>query len=163
MYVSIYKPTLFLFTDASVDPLTKVGYGAYLLLGEYELEAPLPKLKINIKKFKNTTSSRLELETLLWALQSIKATGHKIVAFTDSQNIITLKDREDRIKKNKYLGKSGIHLRNHKLYKKFYALTDMYECDFIKVKGHKKSEDKDRVDEYFTLVDRASRDALRSR
>jgi len=162
MYVDINKPTLFLFTDASVDPQTKIGYGAYLLLGEYELEAPLAKLRPKVKKFKNTTSSRLELETLLWALQSINATKHKIVVFTDSQNIITLNNKEESLKKNGYLNKRGIHIRNHKLYKKFYTLTDMHECDFIKLKGHKKSEDKEMADKYFTLVDRASRDALRS-
>jgi hypothetical protein len=40
-------------------------------------------------------------------------------------------------------------------------MTDLYDCDFIKVKGHKKMEDKDVVDRYFTLVDKASREALR--
>ncbi|HEY9203773.1 MAG TPA: ribonuclease H, partial [Sulfurimonas sp.] len=63
MYVDINKPTLFLFTDASVDPHTKVGYGAYLLLGEFELEAPLEKLKVKVKRFEATNSSKLELET----------------------------------------------------------------------------------------------------
>jgi len=38
IYVDRVKPTFFLFTDASVDPQTNVGYGAYLLLAEYELK-----------------------------------------------------------------------------------------------------------------------------
>ncbi len=161
MYVDINKPTLFLFTDASVDPKTKIGYGAYLLLGEFELEAPLSKLKVNVKRFECTNSSKLELETLLWALQKLPSKNSKIVAYTDSQNIINLRDREQKIKKNHYMTKRGTLIKNHELYKKFYELTDLYECDFIKVKGHKKSEDKDNVDNYFTLVDKASREALR--
>ncbi|PNV83572.1 MAG: ribonuclease H [Sulfurimonas sp.] len=161
MYVDINKPTLFLFTDASVDPKTKIGYGAYLLLGEFELEAPLSKLKVNVKRFEGTNSSKLELETLLWALQKLPSKNSKIVAYTDSQNIINLRDREEKIKKNHYMTKRGTLIKNHELYKKFYELTDLYECDFIKVKGHKKSEDKDDIDKYFTLVDKASREALR--
>ncbi|MCK9453622.1 MAG: RNase H family protein [Sulfurimonas sp.] len=161
MYVDIDKPTLFLFTDASVNPKTNVGYGAYLLLGEYELRAPPKKLDIKVKRFENTTSSKLELETLLWALEKIPTKDSKIIVYTDSQNTINLKDREERIKKNNYMTKKGTLIKNHELYKKFYELTDLYECEFIKIKGHKKSEDKDYADRYFTLVDRASREALR--
>lgn len=161
MYVDINKPTLFLFTDASVDPKTKIGYGAYLLLGEFELEAPLAKLKVNVKRFKCTTSSKLELETFLWALQKLPTKNSKVIVYTDCQNIINLKDREDKIKKSGYMTKRGTLIKNHMLYEKFYELTDLYECDFIKVKGHKRSEDKDDIDKYFTLVDRAAREALR--
>ncbi|MCK9474230.1 RNase H family protein [Sulfurimonas sp.] len=163
MYVDINKPTLFLFTDASVDPKTKIGYGAYLLLGEYELGAPLSKLKVNVKRFEGTTSSKLELETLLWALQKLPTKNSKIVVYTDCQNIISLKEREDKLKKSNFMTKKGTLIKNHELYKKFYKLTDLYECDFIKVKGHKKSKDKDVIDNYFTLVDKESREALRGR
>lgn len=161
MYVDINKPTLFLFTDASVDPQTKVGYGAYLLLGEFEIEAPLSKLKVNVKRFECTTSSKLELETFLWALEKLPTKNSKVVVYTDCQNIISLREREEKIKSNNYMTRRGTLIKNHKLYKKFYELTDLYECDFIKVKGHKRSEDKDEIDKYFTLVDRAAREALR--
>lgn len=162
MYVDINKPTLFLFTDASVDPHTKVGYGAYLLLGEFELEAPLEKLKVKVKRFEATNSSKLELETFLWALQKLPTKNSKVIVYTDCQNIINLKDREEKIKKSGYMTKRGTLIKNHMLYEKFYELTDLYECDFIKVKGHKRTEDKDEIDKYFTLVDRAAREALRS-
>ena len=161
MYVDINKPTLFLFTDASVDPQTKVGYGAYLLLGEFELEAPLEKLKVKVKRFEATNSSKLELETFLWALQKLPTKNSKVIVYTDCQNIINLKDREEKIKKSGYMTKRGTLIKNHMLYEKFYELTDLYECDFIKVKGHKRSEDKDEIDKYFTLVDKAAREALR--
>jgi ribonuclease HI len=85
MYVSIDKPTLFLFTDASVDPQTGIGYGAYLLLSEYELEKPISKLKIKTKRFENTTSSKLELEAFLWALSKIPVTNSKIIVYTECQ------------------------------------------------------------------------------
>lgn len=165
MYVDINKPTLFLFTDASVDPQTKIGYGAYLLIPEFSLEAPISKHKTSVKtkKFKDTTSSKLELETLLWALGKIPTKKCKIIVYTDCQNIISLKAREERIVKNNYMSRKNTLIRNHKLYRKFYNITDRYECDFIKVKGHKKTEDKDMVDTFFTLVDKASREALREK
>ncbi|MEK6658122.1 MAG: RNase H family protein [Campylobacterota bacterium] len=161
MYVDIKKPTLFLFTDASVNPQTNIGYGAYMFLGEYELEAPLSKHKIKVKRFENTNSSKLELETFLWALSEMPTKNSKIIVYTDCQNIITLKDRQERIIKNNYMTKKNALIKNHELYKKFYEITNLYDCDFIKVKGHKKTEDKDIVDIFFTLVDKASREALR--
>lgn len=165
MYVDINKPTLFLFTDASLDPQTRVGYGAYLLIPEFSLEAPISKHKTSIKtkKFKDTTSSKLELETLLWALGKIPTKKCKIIVYTDCQNIISLKEREERIVKNNYMSRKNTLIRNHEFYKKFYKVTNRYECDFIKVKGHKKTEDKDIVDTFFTLVDKASREALREK
>lgn len=161
IYVDRVKPTFFLFTDASVDPKTNIGYGAYLLLAEYELEAPPSKLKVKTKKFKNTTSSKLELQTLLWALSEIKFKKRKVLVFTDCQNIISLQDRRERIVKSNYKTKKNEFLRNHELYKKFYALITRNEYDFLKVKGHKKTQEKNFVDNLFTLVDRASREALR--
>jgi len=161
MYVDIKKPTLFLFSDASVNPQTNIGYGAYMLLGEYELDAPLSKHKIKVKRFENTNSSKLELEAFLWALSMVPTKNCKIIVYTDCQNIINLRERENRLKKNNYMTKKNALIKNYELYKKFYEMTDFYDCDFIKVKGHKKTEDKDIVDIFFTLVDKASREALR--
>lgn len=162
MYVDINKPTFFLFTDGSVNPQIGKGYGAYLLLAEYEFEFPYPDDRIKTKKFKDTTSSKLELQTLVWALGSLKFKNRKIIIYTDSQNIISLLDRKERLIKNNYMSKKDEPLKNHKLYKRFYKLLTCNDCDIIKVKGHKKKEDKDSVDKLFTLVDRASRDALRA-
>lgn len=162
MYVDINKPTFFLFTDASVNPQMGLGYGAYLFFAEYEINAPYPEERIKTRKFRNTTSSRLELQILVWALGNMKFKNRKIIIYTDSQNIISLLDRKEKLIKSNYMNKNNELLKNHKLYKRFYKLLTYNDCDIIKVKGHKKKEDKDGVDKLFTLVDRASRDALRS-
>ncbi|HUH42300.1 MAG TPA: RNase H family protein [Sulfurimonas sp.] len=161
MYVDINKPTFFLFTDASVNPQMSIGYGSSLLLSEYELEVPYLEDRIKTKRFEDATSSKLELQTLVWALESIKFKKRKILIYTDSQNIISLLERQNKLIENNFMNKKNEPLKNHKLYKKFYKLITYNECDIIKVKGHKKKEDKDYVDKLFTLVDRASRDALR--
>ena len=40
-------------------------------------------------------------------------------------------------------------------------MIDTVDCEIIKLKGHKKKHEKDTDDMIFTLVDRASRKALR--
>lgn len=152
---------LMLFTDGSVNTKSKVGYGAYLVLTEDELSADSLNPELKVQRFKQTSSTKLELETLLWALKDIHPKNSKITVYTDSQNIIELMRRRDRLEKNNYRSKNNKLLNNHEIYKEFFKLCDQFDCDFIKVRGHKVSNQKDGIDRFFTLVDRASRRALR--
>jgi len=43
----------------------------------------------------------------------------------------------------------------------FFRLIDMFDCEFVKAQGHQPSKNKDEIHRLFTLVDRASRNALR--
>ena len=58
------KPQIYLFTDGSVNPQAGIGFGAYLLLEKKEFLCVELENKIKIKKFDNTSSTKLELETL---------------------------------------------------------------------------------------------------
>jgi hypothetical protein len=40
-------------------------------------------------------------------------------------------------------------------------MVDQLDCEFVKVRGHQALKQKDDIDRLFTLVDRASRNALR--
>jgi len=71
--------------------------------------------------------------------------------------------RRDRLEQNDYRSKRGKRLKNYALYQEFYKITDLLDCKFVKVRGHQVSNQKDDIDGLFTLVDRASRDALRKR
>lgn len=151
-----------LFTDGSVNPQLKIGYGAYLLVRESGASPEALAASVNVMKFEQTSSTKLELQTLLWALGDISAEGHSVTVYTDSQNIISLPGRRERFEKNKYLTKKNRLIENHELYRAFYELTDRRKYDFVKVRGHTLSHEKNEIDRLFTLVDRASRDALRS-
>ncbi len=155
------KPKIYLFTDASVNPQKEVGFGAYLLLKELDCFTPELEKKTKLKKFDNTSSTKLELETLLWALEEESLQNFTIVVYTDCQNIIGLPARRDGFEKKNYITSKGTLIKNHELYKAFYKKIDILDCEFIKVKGHKKSAKKNKIDEIFTTVDRASRNALR--
>jgi ribonuclease HI len=152
---------LFLFTDGSVNTKTKTGYGAYLAVFDLKLSIDEYKSNIKIKRFENTSSTKLELQTLLWALKDIQSKNNKTIVYTDSQNILGLQNRRVRFEKNDYKTKQNKLLKNHELYKEFFKLTDQFNCEFIKVDGHMPSRNKSSIDKLFTLVDRASRNALR--
>ena len=145
-----------LFTDGSVNPQKRVGFGAYMTVSNKNEVS-----QIAVKKFENTSSTQLELQTLLWALESIEITT-ELSVYTDCQNILGLPSRRKGLEQRNFHSKTGKALKHSQLYKKFFKLIDQYPCKFIKVKGHKKSFLKDETDTLFTLVDKASRDTLRA-
>jgi ribonuclease HI len=100
---------LMLFTDGSVNTKLRVGYGAYLAFPE------LADHHITLKRFEDTSSSKLELQTLLWALSEISAP--EVISYTDSQNIAGLNLRRKKLEENDYYARNGRRLKNHELYK----------------------------------------------
>lgn len=154
--------TFFLFTDGSVDTKSKIGFGAFLFISELAISHTLAEQNIHLKRFEETSSSKLELQTLICALNSISVDNIKLIVFTDSQNIIGLPGRREKLERNEYLSKNGKLLDNHDLYRSFFNLIDQRDVTFEKVKGHQRSHQKNKSDDLFTLVDRASRKALRN-
>ena len=140
-----------LFTDSSVNPQKKIGFGSFLVVQNENILFENLKESIKTKEFENTSSTKLELETLLWALEEIKNNEDCIIeVYTDCQNIIGLKNRREKLE-----------TANNELYKEFFEKIDKMNLVFIKVKGHKKSSLKDEIDTIFNFVDKASRRALR--
>jgi len=152
---------LMLLTDVSVNTRSNIGYGAYLAVSERGLSLDLLRARVKVRRFEHTSSTKLELQTLLWALKDIQALGAKVIVYTDSQNIMGLQGRRKRFEQNNYRSKKNRRLNNYKLYQEFYRMTDQLNCKFVKVRGHQVSNQKDDIDRLFTLVDRASRNALR--
>lgn len=157
---------IMLFTDGSVNPQLKMGYGAYLAVSEldiskYPLELGFLEKQIKLKQFNNTSSTKLELQTLLWALSDIQYFDRKLIIYTDCQNILSLKGRRKQLEKNKYRTKKNKHINNFELYQAFFKIIDQLDYQLVKMRGHKASKQKDIFDNIFTLVDRASRNVLR--
>jgi ribonuclease HI len=152
---------LMLFTDGSVNTHSNIGYGAYIAVPEGGLSLDSLRTSVKVRRFEHTSSTKLELQTLLWALSDIQALGSRLIVYTDSQNIMGLLGRRDRFEQNDYRSKKNKRLNNYELYQEFYRMTDQLDCEFVKVRGHQVSNQKDDIDRLFTLVDRASRNALR--
>ncbi len=170
--------SLMLFTDGSAHPTSRIGYGAFLAIPDLNMDFQALKNRVQLKRFEETSSTRLEIETLIWALRaratrSIISGGNNerserftepltVTLYTDSQNIIGLPDRRERMEKHGYRSKAGVQLNHSDLYQEFFSLIDPLDCTFVKVKGHRRSHQKSPIDQLFTLVDRASRRALRA-
>jgi ribonuclease HI len=152
---------LMLFTDGSVNTQTNIGYGAYLAVSEPELSSDSLRSRVKVRRFEHTSSTKLELQTLLWALSDIQALVRRVVVHTDSQNLIGLPGRRDWLEQNDYRSKKNKRLNHYGLYQEFYRIADQLELEFVKMSGHQGSNQQDDMDRLFTLVDRASRNALR--
>lgn len=150
-----------LFTDGSVDVKSGVGYGAYLMVTDREISSDEMKKQVKVKRFENTSSTRLELETLLWALSMVPSEKNTFIIYTDSQNILGLPGRRKRFEQNNYHSKNNRLISNHDLYREFFRITDLYDFELKKAKGHQPTVHKDEIHRLFTLVDKASRNALR--
>jgi ribonuclease HI len=161
MNSKIFIDELMLFTDGSVNTQSNIGYGAYLAVSERGLSLDSLRMRVKVRRFEPTSSTKLELQTLLWALSDIQASGSKVIAYTDSQTILGLQGRRDRFEQNDYRSKKNKRLNNYELYREFYRMIDRLDCELVKVPGHQVSNQKDDIDRLFTLVDRASRNALR--
>lgn len=152
-----------LFTDGSVNTKSDIGFGAYLLVIENELFSDSLMPKVVVKRFEKTSSTKLEIQTVLWALSEVGKFEGKIILYTDSQNILGLVDRRERLERNDFYSKQNRRITNWKLYQAFYRLTDELNIEIKKVSGHKRTSTKSNIDRLFTLVDRASRNAVRLR
>lgn len=159
---------LSLFTDGSADPISKVGYGAYLCT-----QAPLPPReqlmgRVLCKRFTETSSTRLEIQTLLWAINELKETRQlhpqqdHLTIYTDCQTIINLPAQRQRLEQNNYCSKKNIPLTNADLYRQLVHQFDSLNFDLIKVRGHQATKHKQSIDQIFTLVDRCARQTLRN-
>jgi len=152
---------LILFADGSVNTRSHIGYGAYLAVSDRGLSLDVLQKQVKVRRFEPTSSTKLELQTLIWGLSDIQTAGRRVIIYTDSQNIVGLPGRRDRLEQNDFRSKNNKRLNHYELYQEFYKITDPLECELVKVRGHQVSNQKDDIDRLFTLVDRASRKALR--
>ena len=159
--MNISMDELMLFTDGSVNTQSNIGYGAYLAVSEQGLSLDNLRQCVKVKRFEHTSSTKLEIQTLLWALKDIPAKGNKVFVYTDSQNIAGLKGRRDRLERNDFRSRKGTRLNNYELYREFFRMIDQIDCQFVKVRGHQVSSNKNDIDRLFTIVDKASRKALK--
>lgn len=157
---------LSIFTDGSVNGRSKVGYGAYLLISDLGATVDSYKDSVMVKRFEQTSSTKLELQILLWMLKEyftlFEGENTTLVIYTDSQNIISLQGRREHLEKNNYYSRKNQQLKNHELYREFYQLTSELKCEFVKVVGHQPSSRKDKIHQIFSLVDKSARQEMRA-
>jgi ribonuclease HI len=161
-----------LFTDVSINTNLKIGFGAYLMIPESYLKEnsyDLIKKEVKLKKFESTSSTKLEIEALLWSLEELEK-SHKekdlycnLTIYTDSQCIAGLSGRRTKLERYEFKSsKTNNELNNALLYRRFYRVSDRLKFEIIKLRGHSKSIIKDPLHKIFLNVDKGSRKALRA-
>ena len=162
-----------LFTDVSVSPQRKLGIGGYLLVPlpflerePYDIEQGEVAAMIKLKRFDDTSSTKLEVQTVLWALEHSRqeltsSAAGSLQIYTDSQCVAGLLRRRAVLEISDFIAKrSGRPLANAALYREFYAAYGQAEFQVIKVSGHSSAGSHDVVHRIFSYVDREVRKAL---
>ncbi len=163
------KKNLLIFTDASLNPRTGTGMSGCLLLKPKDRPSTkkISHLPVKTKLFKNTNSARLELSSIILALNTVKKTfdaihEFEITVYTDCKIACDLPSRRNRLEKSNYKSKSTTKpLNNADLYLEFFELFDELKPNLIWVKGHKARKDKNQIDLIFSHVDKTTRRMLR--
>jgi ribonuclease HI len=162
-----------LFSDVSSNPQLKCGVGACLLLPlpylemePHDLDRAEISAKIRFKRFADTSSTKLEVQTVLWALENFQteycySNPVSLKVFTDSQCVAGLPGRRAGLEANHFRSKrSGLLLANAPLYQAWYAAYDILGFELVKVAGHSRACSRDTVQLVFSYVDQEARRAL---
>lgn len=143
-----------LYTDASHHHLSRQGAWAALLLHRGQktiLKGIVP----------DTTHNRMEIQAVLEGIAHIKVQNipyDSIEIYTDSQYVIGIADRKNRLQANNFYTKKGTLLPNVDLLKAMINYIETEPLKFVKVKAHlKKSE----ANPHHREVDRLVRSLLR--
>lgn len=163
-----------LFTDVSLNPKLRVGMSAYLVVPTSLLAISADRIEsskvtdlLMMRRFKCTSSTRLEVQTVLWALEDYQkeskgARLEKLHIYSDSQCVAGLLRRRSLLEAKGFLSaKTNRLLKNAPLYQAFYEAYDQLGFKVIKVTGHSRSCSHDTVDRIFSCIDRGVRKALR--
>jgi ribonuclease HI len=163
-----------LFTDVSLNPKLKLGVGAYLMvpapfldLSPQSIERPEIAGRLMIRRFERTSSTSLEVQTVLWALKDyrngLKGPGPgEIQVYSDSQCVAGLLKRRPGLETDGLPGQSTNRpLKNISLYRKFYEFYDEMDFEVIKVAGHSRSCSHNTIHRIFSMVDKEVRKALK--
>ena len=151
---------MYLFTDCSVSSKFGLGVCAYLSVQDLGTPAESISERIRFNTFEGVTSTELELRTLLWALEECRGTARKATIFTDSQNIVGLPKRRDRLEKSNFQNGSGDRLKLADLYEEFFQRADDYAFDVYKIKGHTRKSERSDSEQLFSFLDRSVRREL---
>jgi len=162
-----------LFTDVSLNPPRKLGVGAYLLVPAEFLEIPPHDIewgelsaRVRLRRFTETSSTKLEVQTVLWALGNFRdefscSDPLSVRIYTDSQCVVGLLGRRAGLEANDFLARrTGQRLQNATLSREFFTAYDELRFELIKVAGHSRAFSHDTVQLIFSFVDKEARRAL---
>jgi ribonuclease HI len=112
------------------------GYGVVMMSGAHRKEIS--------EGFRFTTNNRMELLSVIKALETIKTEGAHVTIYSDSKYVV------DSVEKKWVLGweKKGFTKRkNPDLWKRFLLIYRKHHVKFIWIKGHNANKENERCDQ----------------
>ncbi len=159
---------LILFADGSVNPQLRVGVGVYFIASQALVESEPDRIApegvadgARSKVFESTPSTRLEIQTLNWALGDLEDRVSELSIYTDSQCAVGLPERRERLAKNEFKSEKGRELNNADVYREFFSCLDQRDASLIKIEGHSDFRYQNSVQRIFHYVDREARRLLK--
>lgn len=153
-----------------------MGLGAYLVVPASALVVPPDCIERNAiaaalvtRKFEDTSSTKLEVQTVLWALanystaleEADRVEPHDLKVYTDSQCVVGLAQRRAKLESNEFTSRrTGRPLNHASLYRRFYERNDRLGFEIIKVAGHTQFNTHDTTQRIFSFVDKEVRKRL---
>ncbi|MBL6763432.1 MAG: hypothetical protein ISQ14_00640 [Verrucomicrobiae bacterium] len=158
-----------LFTDGSTNPALRIGVGAAMAVPRAWLERDADQILPDevaaltvSRRFTDTSSTRLELETVLWAMREHAPGKVSLALGTDSQCVAGLPARRERLEATAFVsGASGAELRHADLYREFYRELDRRPVALFKLAGHADYRYQEAAQRIFHFVDREARRQLK--
>ena len=145
-----------IYTDGSCHTQQRIGGWAAIILGEEK--------NIELKGFvKDTTHNAMEILAVLKALDFLEknasaTTYTKIEIVSDSQYVVRILERKEKLKANNFLTKKNNPIRNVELVKKLINRIETLPLIFTKIKAHQKATNKIN---YNRVVDKLAREQVR--
>jgi len=105
------------------------GYGVVMMAGEHRKEIS--------EGFRLTTNNRMELLSVIVALESIKKENSQVTVFSDSRYVV------DAIEKkwlNGWIKKGFSKIKNPDLWLRYSRIASKHQVNFVWVKGHANNE-----------------------
>jgi len=143
------------YTDGSCHTQLKTGAWASIILHDDE------KIKLSGLS-QNTTHNRMEIYACIESVEYIlkKKTDFKeILIYTDSQYVVGLIERKNKLKAAGFITKAGNPIQNHEMVLQFINLLEKYPIKLIKIKAHQKKTETENLN---IEVDKMVRRLLRA-
>ena len=112
------------------------GYGVVLIKGHHRKELS--------EGFRLTTNNRMELLSVIVALEALKAEGERVTIYSDSKYVVDSVEKKWVFgwEKKNYTGK-----KNPDLWMRFLRIYRKHHVKFVWVKGHATNAENNRCDE----------------
>lgn len=146
--------TITIYTDGSCHTQHKIGGWASIILVDDK--------EILLKDFElNTTHNRMELLSVIKAFEFIESEDlefNEIILKSDSQYVVGIQERKEKLQKNKFITKKGNEIQNKDLILRLIHYIEKLPIKFIKVKAHQKKTSERNINRE---VDKISRKIVR--